>query len=167
VKFSHAMDALDCIRAAVIQRHTRNVFDGAWVRRVDGILAFELRSTTGYKLGDAQRLDAWHMCEHPSSLLAKTTYEFKCSRNDFLGEIKRPTKRKFGLLVSNRFYFVVPDASVAKISEVPVECGLLVLSDGDGVRWGLQEVVKAPWRDVPAPSWAFLACVTRAERRAR
>jgi len=173
MKFSHSMDALDSLKAAVTARHTRRHYDGSkggWVSSVSGFLAFELRTTTGYKLGDAQRLDAWHMEEHPSSLFARTTYEFKCSRNDFLGEIKKPTKRRYGLLVSNRFYFVVPDAVVARVSEVPVECGLLVLHEkdcGDGVRWRLQEMVKAPWRDGPAPSWAFLACVARAERRIR
>lgn len=130
----------------------------------------ELRPSTGFAGGEARRVDAWAMHCWPSEGFTRTSYEVKVSRADFLRELKEPKKRRFGLLVSNHFYFVTPPG-VAKVTEIPPECGLIEIHR-DWVRerrvgsrqvgdWCLNWIVEAPHRDTPAPSWRFLASLAR------
>ncbi len=128
---------------------------------VCGILLFEMRSNTGYSIGEPQRIDAYHMEEIPTKMLRKTAYEIKVSRSDFLSEIRNPIKRRYALRVSNLFYFVTPPG-VAKVDEIPQECGLVEVSGGE---WKV--VVPAPWREAMPPTWPLIVSIARAIGKAK
>ena len=69
-------------------------------------------------------------------------FEIKSSRADFLKEIKTPEKRQPALKYSNRFYFVMPK-EIATPGEIPMECGLMILSRGR-----LRIKIEAPKREL-------------------
>lgn len=142
---------VESIKQAIRERHK---YSG-------GLLFFELRSNTGYACGEPQRMDAFHMFEVPSKLLMRTAYEIKVSRSDFLSEIRKPIKRRFALRVSNRFYFVAP-SGIVKIDEVPQECGLIEVGIPGELPGAIREVVPAPFRDTPPPTWGFVTSLARA-----
>lgn len=133
----------------------------------------ELRPSTGYGARDDRRIDAWAMHCWPSERFERTAYEVKVARSDFLGELKQPKKRRVALLHSNSFYFITPPG-IARIDEIPPECGLIevsrAMSMARGITsrkaggWYLNYVVVAPHRDTVPPSWAFLASVVRQAR---
>lgn len=105
-----------------------------------------------------QSIDAWAMAFWPSLRFKKVAYEVKVSRHDFFRELEHPEKRQAALSVSNRFYFAVPSGLVSPV-EVPKEAGLIYVRD---LKRGVCKVIKeAPWREGPAPSWSFIASVSR------
>jgi hypothetical protein len=126
----------------------------------------KLRIGTGYGKDADQTLDAWALALWPSNGFARIAYEIKTSRADFLREVAHPLKRRRALLFSNEFYFVTP-AGLVKPDEVPLECGLMELAEGDtdGVRMLYQATVAAPWRDTPPPTWRFFAAIARRVQR--
>lgn len=69
-------------------------------------------------------------------------YEIKVSRSDFL----RDEKWRAYLPMCNQLYFAVAPG-VCEVSEVPDNCGLVILTSKGGVR----TVRKAPWRDIDEP----------------
>lgn len=108
--------------------------------------------------GGGQRLDAWAISSWPSTHWERIAFEVKTSRGDYRSEVRNPTKRRAGLLLSNRFYFAVPAGMVAP-EEVPIECGLIEIGETGDARI----VTVAPWRDTPPVPVRFLASVaTRA-----
>jgi hypothetical protein len=137
------------LNAAIQRRHT------SWDGKPEGLLIFELRTGTGYKAGEPNRLDAFFMAETLTQGLRRIVYEIKTSRADFLRELREPRKRRAALRVSNQFYFVTIPGLV-KAEEVPLECGLLELRGNM-----LDEVVAAPYRDSMPASWLFFAAVAR------
>lgn len=120
----------------------------------------ELRIGTGYGKASEQRLDLWCIHMWPSSGWARVTYEVKVSRSDFRREMKKPLKRRYGMLFSNRFYFAAPKG-VIPASEVPPECGLIEVVEEKPGRYDLVTTIDAPARDTPMPSWNFLAAICR------
>jgi hypothetical protein len=141
----------------------------------------ELRTGTGFEKSAMQRLDAWAMNMYRSNAWKRVSYEVKVSRADFIQEIKNPSKRKFGLMVSNEFYFAVP-LGMVKDEEVPPECGLLEVGYGDDwrelletkqlrgrVHWAAERGagcfvvnrIPAPWRDCQPPSWSMVGALVR------
>lgn len=143
-----------------------NVLLRALQQRYEKHYAFfpELRIGTGYGKDAEQRLDAWAIAMYPSLNLERITFEIKTSRQDFLNEIKNPIKRRIGLLLSNKFYFVTPEKLV-KREEIPLECGLLevsfAVSDVDYLRGYVANVLHAPWRESLRPNWKFIASLCR------
>jgi len=128
----------------------------------------ELRCGTGYVCQDRgrcvkreveTRLDAWAINHWSAKHRQRVTYEVKVNRSDFAHEIKRPLKRRPGLLLSNLFYFVAPDGLI-QVSEVPLECGLIVIVERP-VGLILKEALPAPWRDTPPPPWHFVGALAR------
>lgn len=107
----------------------------------------ELRVGGGHAKESLQRLDAFALSYLPSRQNKAVVYEVKVSRSDFFSEIKKPIKRRKGLVYSNEFYFACPQGLV-KIEEVPPECGLIeVTAEG-----ALLVTIKAPYRDTfPLP----------------
>lgn len=108
-----------------------------------------------------QRIDFWAMNLWASRNFERITYEIKISRHDFLREMRKPEKRLPGLHISNRFYYIIPHGCVDE-SEVPAECGLIVVKKPKGRDYyALVMVKKAPWRDVDPPLgidfWASMA----------
>lgn len=120
-----------------------------------GILIFELRTGTGFSKGEPNRIDAFFMEETPSKGLARTAYEIKVSRSDFLRELKQPLKRRAAMRVSNQFFFVM-SPGIAKPEEIPMDCGLIETNE-----YGGHIVVDAPFRDGMPASWHFFAAVAR------
>ena len=101
-----------------------------------------------------QSLDAWAMqLWSPREIHA---FEVKVSRGDFLREIKDPTKREFGLLVSTRFWFVAP-AGLIDPAEVPPDSGLLEVDAAGSVRTRRQ----APAHTPQIPDWGFVGSLLR------
>ncbi|MDP2779753.1 hypothetical protein [Devosia sp.] len=122
----------------------------------------ELRCGTGATPGaDAdQRLDAWCINCWPMHRLARTAYEVKISRADYLLELKHPRKRRRALLLSNLFYFVAPKGLLRE-DELPVEAGLIEVLPDDYGYLRAHTRVQAPWRDTPMPNWQFVANLAR------
>ncbi len=113
-----------------------------------------LRTGTGYSKGCEQELDGW--CMQLWGEKHRITFEIKISRSDFLAEIKKPLKRRLGLLLSNEFYFVTPKG-LLKQGEIPIETGLLELCEDGRV----QKIIDAPFRDSSPPTWNFTASLCR------
>jgi hypothetical protein len=143
----------------------------------------ELRIGTGHHHHEMQRLDAFALNCMPYRGMKRICYEVKISRADFLGEVKRPLKRRIGMRFSNEFYFVTP-AGMLSVDEVPTECGLIEVGtavteeiqrlvraqDGFGYLDGASGcfctvVVPAPWRETPGPTWQLVAAMLRNQRR--
>jgi hypothetical protein len=119
------------------------------------ILLFELRIGTGYN-DPIGYMDAFALNTYPSKGIVRVCYEIKVSRSDYLVEIKKPKKRRYGLLYSNEFYFIAPKGML-KSEEIPIECGLReVREDGQ-----INTALKAPNRDTPPASWRFVASIAR------
>lgn len=144
-------------RIAIAKKHEVTVYKNLnYVREPSGLLFFELYTATGYGRGNPQRIDAFHMSDLPSANYMRTAYEIKVSKRDFMSELKQPNKRRAALLYSNLFYFVTPKGLVNS-TQVPLECGLIEVSES-----GRSDiVVKAPWRDGAAPTWALAASMAR------
>jgi hypothetical protein len=84
---------------------------------------------------------------------------------------------------SNEFFFVTP-ADLVKLTEIPVECGLIEAGIAEPEEWrtlmkrhaGFFEydsatrtycmlTVPAPWRETPGPTWQLVAAMLRNQRR--
>lgn len=119
----------------------------------------ELRIGTGAGKDAEQRLDVWAIAYWPSTQgIKRVAYEVKVSRSDFLAELKNPLKRRRALLLSNEFYFAAPKGLIG-VSELPPEAGLVEVDPE--FRQGFHTLVAAPWRDIPPPSWRFVASIAR------
>jgi len=110
-------------------------------------------------------LDAWRVNLWPSKAIFQT-FEIKVNRSDFLSEIKNPDKRKFGLSVSNEFYFATCASVIKDVCEVPEECGWILYwyeGEKDGFPILRKEVKKkAPYREMPErASWGFVRSIAR------
>lgn len=116
----------------------------------------ELRIGGGFGKNSEQRFDAFCLNYYPSKQNKTICYEIKSSRGDFFNEIKKPTKRRAGLRLSNMFYFVTP-VDMVKIEEVPPECGLMeVHSQGY-----ITTKIEAPFRNILPPTFNFVASICR------
>ncbi|HZQ50834.1 MAG TPA: hypothetical protein VFB14_01495 [Bryobacteraceae bacterium] len=143
----------------------------------------ELRIGTGHRHHELQRLDAFALNCLPHLGMRRICYELKASRADFLGEVKRPLKRRIGMRFSNEFYFVTPVGMLA-LDEIPADCGLVevgvactaesrsLVRRHDGFFYidalnGFYCIiaVPAPWRDTPGPTWQFAAAMLRNQQR--
>jgi hypothetical protein len=143
----------------------------------------ELRIGTGRTSTSMQRLDAFALNSLPHLGMRRICYEVKISRADFLGEVKRPLKRRIGMRFSNEFYFVTPAGLLAP-AEIPVDCGLVEIGIATAVEWNAMvqqceqfvwfdppsstyctTTVPACWRDTPGPTWQFTAAMLRNQRR--
>lgn len=117
----------------------------------------ELRCATGFGMEDAdQYLDAWMIGLWPSNGVHTTAFEIKVSRGDFIREMKKPKKRRRGLLLSNYFYFVAPKG-LLQVSEIPTECGLIEVD----MQKNIHKTLTAPFRDMGRPNWRFVASLCR------
>lgn len=153
-------------------------------QRTEWLFLRELRIGTGHRHHEMQRLDAFALNCLPHLAMKRICYEVKCSRADFLSELKRPLKRRIGLRFSNEFFFVTP-AGMLALEEVPTDCGLIEV--GNAVTEESQRIVRqhagffhinaatgdfcmvtipAPWRDTPGPTWQFAAAMLRNQQRA-
>lgn len=140
------------IDSAIRLRHMEN-----WV------VWFEVRLGTGWGGTAQQSMDAFAMHEWPSESFHRVAYEIKISRGDFLRELKNPKKRRPAMRHSNQFYFITLPG-VAKIEEIPADCGLIEVNTDGGLKEATRTVLDAPFRDSIPPSWRFLAGAFRRVR---
>ena len=118
------MDALQFIRDAIRFRHAGD----------EWIYVEELRLQAGF--GDNEKLrivDGFAVHLWPSKDFERIAYEFKVTLSDFMAELRDQTKRFPAQMLSNRFYFVIPETLYtdeirsAWRSKAP-ECGLILVS---------------------------------------
>lgn len=83
--------------------------------------------------------------------------EVKCSRSDWLTELKDPTKAGAFLPFVNRWWLAVSDARIVKDGELPEDWGLLVLN-----AQGLRAKKAAPSRPAEAMPRTMIAALLRA-----
>jgi hypothetical protein len=83
-----------------------------------------VRNSTGY--GD-RTCDAIAMSLWPSRGLELHGIEIKCSRGDWLHELKRPDKADKMFKYFDRWWLAVSDESVAHDYEIPPTWGLIVM----------------------------------------
>ena len=102
-----------------------------------------------------QTIDAWAMDLWPSHNFKKISYEVKVSRQDFFHELGNPQKREAAMLLSNRFYFVVPAGLVSPL-EVPEGCGLIYVGNAR-----CRTVKESARHSGPKPTWSFISSVLR------
>jgi len=117
-------------------------------RRGDGrssVLLPQVRNGVGFgeitRTADAIEFSCW-----PSRGLHLTGIEIKCSRSDWLSEIKSPAKcqemKKFC-----HFWYVVAPEGVVKVEEVPQEWGWLEWRSSQ--RWSMKK--RSPYTMSPRP----------------
>ncbi len=97
----------------------------------------QVRNAAGF---DASRtFDAVAVSLWPSRGFSIHCYEVKCSRSDWLRELKEPAKAEAAAHHCDRFSIVAADSSIVKDGELPPTWGLLVVHGQ-----GLRTVVAAP-----------------------
>lgn len=92
------------------------------------VVAEHVRNGAGFDANrslDAMVLDLW-----PSSGLAVHGFEVKCSRSDWLRELKDPTKAGAFLPHLDYMWLVVSDRAIVKPAELPEQWGLLAPARG-------------------------------------
>jgi hypothetical protein len=144
--------------------------------RGEWVFIDELRNGTGYTDAANGYMDGFAINTYPSKRFHRIAFEIKISRSDFTREIRKPLKRKVALLYSNQFYFVTPPG-LLKAEDLPPEAGLMEWTEADPAQlnvfgawrahpypW-LKEIVPAPWRDTPPPSWSLFCSMARKLRK--
>jgi hypothetical protein len=105
-------------------------------------------------IADFVALDVW------TSKLDFHGHEVKCSRADWLAELRQPRKAQAIKRYMHYWWLVVSDASIVKPGELPDDWGLLVVTSK-----GLRATRPAP-RLTPEPaSLRFVAAFTRAVQK--
>ena len=103
------------------QRYTEKAGNGdawAFIEKVRDDAGFDARRTV-----DAMVMSLW-----PSRGLRLHGFEIKCSRNDWLRELKDPSKSESFMRHLDRWWLVVADESIVAPGELPETWGLLVAS---------------------------------------
>jgi hypothetical protein len=83
-----------------------------------------VRNDAGFSA--TRTIDAVSMSLWPSRGLVLAAYEIKCSRNDWLTELKAPSKAEAFQPYMDQFWLVVSDAEFVKPGELPETWGLIV-----------------------------------------
>jgi hypothetical protein len=101
------------------QRYTEKAGNGdawAFVEKVRDAAGFDAKRTV-----DAMAMSLW-----PSRGLRLHGFEVKCSRNDWLRELKDPSKSESFMRHLDYWWLVAADASIVAAGELPETWGLLV-----------------------------------------
>ena len=123
-------------------------------------LFYEVQSATAYK--GKQRADAVAMGLWPSRGLDMIGFEFKCSRSDWLRELKQPDKAEEIFQFCDRWYLVVSGGGIVHDGELPPTWGLLV-QEGNV----LKERKEAPKLEAKPIEREFLASLLRSAQKDR
>lgn len=95
-------------------------------------IAEHVKSSAGF---DARRqadmivMDLW-----PSTALPLIGHEVKCSRSDWLNELKDPDKAETFKRYMSEWYLVISDAAFIKEEELPSDWGLIVRTSSGSLR---------------------------------
>lgn len=123
-------------------------------------LLTHVRTGAGF---DQQELDAVALAMWPSEMHAMTGFEVKCSRTDWLREIRPDTRKSERARALCDMFTVVAPLGIVRPGELPEGWGLIVAArDDDGVILR-QHPAPALLRPLGAPvSRTFLAALLRA-----
>lgn len=108
---------LDLLR----RRHVRAGNGGS------GEFAFMTHVRNGAGFNSSRTFDAVVVSLWPSRGLELHAFEVKCSRSDWLRELKEPAKADAAAKLVDRFSLVVADGDIVKPGELPPTWGLLVV----------------------------------------
>lgn len=117
-------------------------------------LIAQVRNDAGFSA--TRTLDAMSMSLWPSRGLALTGYEIKCSRSDWLTELRNPAKAEAFTPYLDHFYLVVADKKIVHDGELPETWGLMAPHGK-----GLTTVVKAPKLEAVDIDRGMLAAMLR------
>jgi hypothetical protein len=109
-----------------------------------------------------RHIDALMMSLWPSRGMEIDAFEIKCSRSDFLRELKQPEKAESIARYCDRFWLVTADDSIVKEGELPRAWGLLVYQES---RKQLHIQVSAPKLEAQPIDRKFLAAILRAVQK--
>jgi hypothetical protein len=117
----------------------------------------QVRNSTGHnqvtRTADAIVASLW-----PSRGIWCGGYEIKCSRSDWLNEVKDPSKANEIARHLHSWTVIIADESMVKPGELPAAWGLMVPSKkGDKLR----TIKEATHRKDAAPEWNFVASILR------
>lgn len=132
------------------RRYSQDAGNGAAYAFVPGV-----RNDAGFNAN--RTIDAMAMSLWPSRGLLLYAFEIKCSRTDWLKELKDPGKAEAFQPFVDYFYVVVSDEAIVKPGELPNTWGLMAPKSG-----GLGTIVEAPRnQDVQSISRGMLAALLR------
>lgn len=106
------------------QRHVRPGNGGA------GEYAFMTHVRNGAGFNSDRTFDAVAMCLWPSRGLVLHAFEVKCSRSDWLREMKQPAKAEAAARVCDKFSIVAADDKIVAEGELPHTWGFMVVRSG-------------------------------------
>lgn len=145
----------DMLRMLQARHGERSGNGDAWV------FMTHVRDAAGFNAN--RTLDAIAMSLWPSRGLLLDGFEVKCSRSDWLRELKDPAKADGFHARLDRFWLVVADASIVQAGELPTTWGLLVARGGKLVQSVAAPMLRPKSQDLP-PGFgrSFLAAMLRA-----
>lgn len=120
-----------------------------------------VRNAAGFNA--TRTIDALAMSLWPSRGLELHGHEIKCSRADWLREMRDPSKAEAFCKFLDRWWLVVADRSIVKDDELPPTWGLMVATGR-----GLVVATQAPLLKIEEGQWmprTFLAALMRASVR--
>lgn len=144
-------DMLNALRVRYNQTNPGNGPRYAIAEHVKNAAGFDAR-----RQADMIVMDLWP--GHRGQNLALIGHEVKCSRSDWLTELKDPGKAETFKRYMHHWYLVVSDAAIVRPEELPVDWGLIVRLDS-----GMLRAKKKAPRLIPEPlPYMMLAPLLRA-----
>lgn len=128
------------------------------------VFATHVRDDAGFdrRTADAVVLDAWQSSRHPLH-----GFEVKCSRSDWLRELKDPDKHTAVARYCHTWWLVIADRSMVKAGELPGGWGMLVPNGSHMLRAVVQPRAQQP-DEPPRGFWvAFSRAAVKTETRRR
>lgn len=108
---------LDLLRQRHVRRGNGGSGEYAYLEHVRNSAGFNSNRTF-----DAVTLSLW-----PSRGLHLHAYEVKCSRSDWLRELKEPAKAEAAAVLVDQFSLVIADEGIVRLGELPPTWGLLAV----------------------------------------
>lgn len=126
------------------------------------VVAEHVPSSTGgaAHIADFVVLDVWR------TKLAFHGHEIKCSRSDWLAELRQPWKAEAIKRHMDHWWLVVSELSIVKMEEIPEDWGLMFVAGSTVRAKKIAPRLTAPWAyPSPAVDRAFTAAFTRAAQK--
>ena len=146
---------LDLLRARYSQTNPGNGPRYAIAEHVKSSAGFDAR-----RQADMIVMDLWPG-NYNGDRLHLIGHEVKCSRADWLNELKDPEKAETFKRYMHRWYLVVADRSIVRDGELPEGWGLIALTSGGTLR----AVKQAPVLNPEPVTYHLLAALLRATQK--
>lgn len=109
-------------------------WDGRGYRNIPVVQQFvcasHVRSDVSWSSKRTADFVVYDTCNTANKGLAFYGYEIKCSRSDWLVELKKPEKSQEFIQHCDYWYLVVANKDIVKDGELPVNWGLMIFKDG-------------------------------------